>query len=122
MSCFHFLPFSSLIMIVSCLVLMYRYTSLFQDGSLSYSDLTIGFEETLYSVAESAGALEISARPFADKNGNVPRIGIPLGVRVKSRDGTAVGKQLWCKFSIHVYTHYKVFTVYQYMALMHYSS
>ena len=99
---------------------MYTYTSLFHDGSLTYSDLTIGFEETLYSVAESAGALEISVRPFADKNGNVPKIGVPLGVRVKSRDGTAVGKQLWCKFSI--YTYIKVFTVYWYMALMYYSS
>ena len=58
--------------------------------------MRIGFEQTLYSVAESAGVLEISVRVLADENGNIPSIGLPLGVRVTSKDGSAVGKAfLW---------------------------
>ena len=49
--------------------------------------MRIGFEQTLYSVAESAGVLEISVRVLADENGNIPSIGLPLGVRV-----TSIGK------------------------------
>ena len=56
--------------------------------------MRIGFEQTLYSVAESAGVLEISVRVLADENGNIPSIGLPLGVRVTSKDGSAVGKAL----------------------------
>lgn len=42
-------------------------------------------------MAESAGVLEIPIRLFDDNNGTTPRIGLPLGVRVTSRDGSAVG-------------------------------
>ena len=57
-----------------------------------YIDLSIGFQETSYSVSESDGLLEIIVGPVADENGNVPDVAIPLGVRVTSKDGTAVGK------------------------------
>ena len=44
-----------------------------------------------YSVAESAGVLEIPVRIFNDDDGTTPDIGLPLGVRVTSRDGSAIG-------------------------------
>ena len=56
---------------------------------IQHADLRVGFEDTTYSVAESAGVLEIPVRLF--DNGTTPRIGLPLGVRVTSRDGSAVG-------------------------------
>ena len=58
--------------------------------SIPHVDLNVGFEETSYSVAESAGVLEIPVRIFDD---STPIIGLPLGVRVTSRDGSAVGEK-----------------------------
>ena len=54
-------------------------------------DLRVGFERTLYSVSESAGELVIPVRVLADDDGITPEVGLPLGVRVTSRDGSAVG-------------------------------
>ena len=56
------------------------------------SDMRIGFEETSYSVVESVGVLEISVRLLADKNAITRGIALPLGVRVTSKDGSAVGE------------------------------
>ena len=56
-----------------------------------FIDLRVGFERTLYSVSESAGELEIPVRVLADENGIIPEVGLPLGVRVTSRDDSAVG-------------------------------
>ena len=56
-----------------------------------YIDLRVGFERTLYSVSESAGELLIPVRVLADDDGITPEVGLPLGVRVTSRDGSAVG-------------------------------
>ena len=58
--------------------------------SIPHVDLNVGFEETSYSVAESAGVLEIPVRIYDD---STPIIGLPLGVRVTSRDGSAVGEK-----------------------------
>ena len=58
---------------------------------LNIIDLRVGFERTLYSVSESEGELVIPVRVLADGNGITPEIGLPLGVRVTSRDDSAVG-------------------------------
>ena len=59
--------------------------------NFKHADLKVSFEETSYSVAEPAGVLEIPVRIFDDDDGTTPDIGLPLGVRVTSRDGSAVG-------------------------------
>ena len=59
--------------------------------NFKHADLKVGFEETSYSVAEPGGVLEIPVRIFDDDDGTSPDIGLPLGVRVTSRDGSAVG-------------------------------
>ena len=43
-------------------------------------------------MSESAGGVEIAVRAFPNENGNVPDIGKPFGLRVTSKDGSAVGK------------------------------
>ena len=58
---------------------------------LNIIDLRVGFERTLYSVSESEGELLIPVRVLADDDGITPEIGLPLGVRVTSRDDSAVG-------------------------------
>ena len=42
-------------------------------------------------MTESAGVLEIPVRIFDDDDGTTPDIGLPFGVRVTSRDGSAIG-------------------------------
>ena len=54
------------------------------------ADLRIGFQETLYTVSESDGVLEITVGPAVDDD--PVDIGIPLGLRITSSDGSAVGK------------------------------
>ena len=43
-------------------------------------------------MSESAGGVEIAVRAFPNENGNIPDIGKPFGLRVTSKDGSAVGK------------------------------
>ena len=45
-------------------------------------------------MSESAGGVEIAVRAFPGENGNIPDIGKPFGLRVTSKDGSAVGKIL----------------------------
>ena len=66
-------------------------------------DLRVGFERTLYSVPESAGELMIPVRVLADENGITPEVGLPLGVRVTSRDGSAVGTALLYSTCTYIY-------------------
>ena len=61
---------------------------------LCSTDLEVGFESESLSVSESAGGVEIAVRAFLGENGNVPDIGKPFGLRVTSKDGSAVGKIL----------------------------
>ena len=42
-------------------------------------------------MTESAGVLEIPVRIFDDNDATTPSIGLPLGVRVTSRDESAIG-------------------------------
>ena len=42
-------------------------------------------------MSESEGELVIPVSVLADDNGIIPEVGLPLGVRVTSRDGPAVG-------------------------------
>ena len=79
--------------------------------SVQHLDLNIGFEETSYSVAESAGVLEIPVRIFDD---STPIIGLPLGVRVTSRDGSAVGE----KHLLHILLNMSLSCVCRYVCLL----
>ena len=79
--------------------------------SIPHVDLKVGFEETSYSVAESAGVLEIPVRIFDD---STPIIGLPLGVRVTSRDGSAVGE----KHLLHTVLNISLSCVYRYVCLL----
>ena len=56
-----------------------------------HSDLRVGFAETFYTVAESAGVLILDVRAI----GNHTDVGLPLGVRITSKDRSAVGKAEW---------------------------
>ena len=56
--------------------------------------MEVGFESESLSVSESAGGVEIAVRAFPNENGNIPDIGKPFGLRVTSKDGSAVGKIL----------------------------
>ena len=53
-----------------------------------HSDLRVGFAQTFYTVAESAGVLILEVRVM----GNYTEVGLPLGVRITSKDESAVGK------------------------------
>ena len=46
-------------------------------------------------MAESAGMLEIEVRVLPDEKSNTLDIGLPLGVRFTSNNGSAVGKHQW---------------------------
>ena len=59
-----------------------------------YADLRIGFLESVYAVSESAGVLEIAVGELTDESGYVAT---PLGVRIATKDGSAVGKNHWHK-------------------------
>ena len=72
-------------------ILLFLLIILYIDLNILYIDLRVGFERTLYSVSESAGELVIPVRVLADDDGITPEVGLPLGVRVTSRDGSAVG-------------------------------
>ena len=77
-------------MTVSCLciyVVITRHRLL-----VTHSDLKVAFSQQSYYVTESAGTLMIEVEVLANEYGNIPDIGLPLGVRVTSRDGSAVGK------------------------------
>lgn len=52
-----------------------------------FTDLRVGFEATTYSVLESAHTVEVAVVAFGNK-----RLGKPFGVRVITRDESAVGK------------------------------
>ena len=43
-------------------------------------------------MSESAGVLYIIVEAVPDENGNIPDVGIPLGIRITSKDGSAIGK------------------------------
>ena len=43
---------------------------------------------------ESEGQLVVQIDIIPDKNGNIPKIGVPLGLRVTSRDISAIGMTL----------------------------
>ena len=51
------------------------------------SDLRVGFSGMSFTVAESAGVLEVGLLAYDKVD-----VGLPFGVRVTSRDGSAVGK------------------------------
>ena len=57
-----------------------------------HSDLKVAFSQKSYYVTESAGMLAIKVEVLANEYGIIPEFGLPLGVRVTSRDGSAVGK------------------------------
>ena len=56
------------------------------------SDFRVGFQQASYSVSESASALEIAIGVLADEDDITPTIAVPLGVRITSRDDSAVGR------------------------------
>ena len=63
-----------------------------------YADLRVGFLESVYSVSESAGGvLEIAVGALPDESGKVPYVATPLGVRIATKDGSAVGENHWHK-------------------------
>ena len=62
-------------------------------------------------MAESAGVLEIPVRIFDD---STPIIGLPLGVRVTSRDGSAVGE----KHLLHTLLNVSLSCVCRYVCLL----
>ena len=57
-----------------------------------YSDLRVGFIASTYVVEESAGVVVVEVSVLADEK---DRVGVPLGMRVTSKDGSAVGKMKW---------------------------
>lgn len=59
---------------------------------LTISDIDVGFENASLIVSESSGMVEIPVRVFPDENGIIPDIGKPFGLRITSKDGSAVGK------------------------------
>ena len=71
-----------------CKVFLNYYTHPFLHW-LVLSDLSIGFQEVSYTVSESAGVIELTVSP--DGTGGIPGVGVPLGVRITSRDGSAEG-------------------------------
>ena len=54
---------------------------------------------------ESAGVVEVEVQVLADEYGNITDAGLPLGVRVTSKDGSAVGKTQWFYIDKHVQEH-----------------
>ena len=65
--------------------------------------MRVGFPEASYTVSESAGVVELVVRPFEDENGSISNIEIPLGVRIKTRDGSAEGmtsQRFWIAFML----------------------
>ena len=58
-------------------------------------DLRVGFIESTYVVEESAGEVVVEVWVLADESGHITDAGVPLGVRVTSKDGSAVGKTQW---------------------------
>ena len=55
-------------------------------------DLRVGFITSTYVVEESAAVVVVEVSVLADEYGHITDAGIPLGVRVTSKDGSAVGK------------------------------
>jgi hypothetical protein len=51
--------------------------------------LKVGFEHSVYTVSESARVAEIAVSALADENGNAPSIGVPFGLRISTRGGSA---------------------------------
>ena len=66
------------------------------------ADLRIGFQKTQYTVFESDGILEITVGPAVDDD--PVDIGIPLGLRITSRDGSALGNEVY-KDSVNVFSY-----------------
>ena len=56
-----------------------------------HSDLRIGFTASTYIVEESGGVVVVEVIVLADENSHITT-DVPLGVRVTSKDGSAVGK------------------------------
>ena len=59
------------------------------------SDIEVGFENASLTVSESSGMVEIPVRVFPDGSGNIPDIGKPFGLRITSKDGSAVGMVMY---------------------------
>ena len=57
--------------------------------------MRVGFIASTYTVEESAGVVVVEVQVLADEYGNITDAGLPLGVRVTSKDGSAVGKIQW---------------------------
>ena len=57
--------------------------------------MRVGFITPTYVVDESAGEAAIQITVLADENGHITDAGVPLGVRVTSKDGSAVGMAQW---------------------------
>ena len=68
------------------------------------ADLEVGFKSESLSVSESAGGVDIAVRAFPGENGIIPDIGKPFGLRVTSKDGSAVGKILCHKTKRSLYS------------------
>ena len=59
-------------------------------------------------MSEISGELVIPVRVLADENGITPEVGLPLGVRVTTRDGSAVGTTLlFSVICVHVHVNWK---------------
>ena len=71
------------------------------DHIFMHLDLRVGFIASTYVVEESAGVVVVEVWVLADESGHITDAGIPLGVRVTSKDGSAVGKAP-C-FSVSIY-------------------
>ena len=65
--------------------------------------MQVGFGAESLTVSESSGDVEIAVRVFPDGNGNTPHIGKPFGLRVTSKDGSALGKNVRFITTLHYY-------------------
>jgi hypothetical protein len=77
--------------------------------------LKVAFSQKSYYVTESAGMLAIKVEVLANEYGIIPEFGLPLGVRVTSRDGSAVAGEDFEYVLTTVYfrpLHYHVMRIY----------
>ena len=64
----------------------------FYHCMLYSTDIQVGFWAESLTVSESSGDVEIAVRVFPNENGNTPHIGKPFGLRITSKDESAVGR------------------------------
>ena len=59
------------------------------------TDMRVGFENESLTVSETSGHVEVTVRVLSNGNDEWPHIGKPFGLRITSKDGSAVGKSTW---------------------------